>query len=744
MRRLAIILIAVLMVFAVGAPVASAQGGGIVTGEQVVDSGQTYTGSLVVTGGNLIVRQGGTVRGDIVVFGGTLDVAGTVQGNIASLGGSTRLRETAVIQGDVTTVGGNFDRHPSAQVRGNVVTPGGITSPRGIPTLPPLPSQSGPFQPAPRNPFVETLGWLGRVLLTTLGVAMLGVLAMLLLPRQMNNIAAALRGHTAASTGMGALTWLVWTLAMILVAIMTAILIFICIGFLGIPILIALPIVLGVAVLLGWLATSLALGQAIFRLFGAAGISPLLSVAMGAIVLTGLWNLLQLIVCAGPILAWLATLPGLGAVVLTWFGSRAYQPGDPYLPSWQRGGGAPPPPYGGSGAPYGGPGVPPSPAPGLPPTAGMTAPPAAWQGPNLAADQAGTAAVAGAAATAAAARSSRIPSLDELTQSVSEVEAELARAADEVAHLTVEPRPDTQPGLTRPGGAADMDLGTKGPPSLEAQGFVVPPVEASLAEIPGDVTVESLMADVPSSRPGVSAAVGTGIAAGAGAAATAAGDKAAPSTAPTATPIPTVVPWQEAAGAPAAPQWPTQSGTPARTPLDPRPPRPTPEVVVPWEDVAGEAGEPQWPTPLPMRGPTPAAAAEKPADEVVVPWAAAAGEAGEPQWPTSLGAQADAPAASERVNPTAPVTPAPGQWPQPWTPDELERILYVGPARARFLIHRGVHSFERLASMAPEEIEDLFSGINPETGEPVMRITLEQARAIQASARMLADAKARS
>ncbi|MCW5880168.1 MAG: polymer-forming cytoskeletal protein [Anaerolineae bacterium] len=696
MRRIAILVVAVVALLLVSAPAASAQGG-VVSGDQVIDSGQTYVGNLVVPGGKLTIRQGGVLRGDVAILGGELDVAGTVQGDIVSMGGTLRLRDTAVVQGDITSVGGTLERASGARVSGSIMAPGG--SARGPQVIPPLPGAPAvspipgapvtPFQAGPRNPALDALGWLGRTLLLTLGAALLGVLAMLLLPRQMNNIGATLDQHTAASLGMGALTWIVWILATILIAIMTVLLLIVCIGLLGVPILVALSIILPIAVLVGWLATGLLVGHKLFKLFGAQSVSPLLAVAVGTILLTFLVNLLGLIPCGGPVLAWLATLPGLGAVVLTWFGSRPYRAGDPYLPSWRRGGPAPstgPIPS----APYGGYGE------ALPPPAAATSD----VGPGAAAET----------------RTASIPSLDDITRSVA-----------------------------APGDAAAAA-------ALAAQGFVLPdvtPEDAAAWEGPAEATVETVApppAPVASTPPpDAPEAPPAGPAAWAITAAGAA--KVSQREEP-----PTIVPWEETARESGEPEWLPPAAT---AEVDTAASSPTP-VVVPWEEAAGPAGEPDWPAP-PAGTATAAAVATPDAEErVEVPWAEVAGPTADPTWPATLADTNDHPAEASwqavAGKPADPVWPLnlPGKGavtpPPPLAPaggDDLRRVLHIGPARARFLNGLGITTFAMLASLPPEAIERLFTGIDPETNDTVVGISLAQARAIQASAKALAEAQTR-
>lgn len=77
-----------------------------------------------VMGGNLRVEKGETVH-DVAVFGGSVDVFGTVSGNLVVTGGSARVHEGAVIKGDATAVGGHLSLESGARVEGDVGVVGG-------------------------------------------------------------------------------------------------------------------------------------------------------------------------------------------------------------------------------------------------------------------------------------------------------------------------------------------------------------------------------------------------------------------------------------------------------------------------------------------------------------------------------------------------------------------------------------------------------------------------------------------
>lgn len=77
-----------------------------------------------VMGGNLRVEKGETVH-DVAVFGGTVDVLGTVTGNLVVTGGTARVHDGAVIEGDATAVGGHLALEKGSEVEGDVGVVGG-------------------------------------------------------------------------------------------------------------------------------------------------------------------------------------------------------------------------------------------------------------------------------------------------------------------------------------------------------------------------------------------------------------------------------------------------------------------------------------------------------------------------------------------------------------------------------------------------------------------------------------------
>ena len=285
----------------------------------VLSEGDEVDGNLVVLGGSATLEEGSVVRGDVAVFGGSATVAGTVQGNVAAFGGSISLEDTAVVEGDLATIGGAVSRSPGAVVSGEVF--GGA-----IP-LPFLKQFDGPFgseRPWPRSPAAREpqrasvwgvlgsiVAWQFRTLGTALFLALLGVVIVALAPRAMGRIASAAAGGTFVSFGMGLLTLVVGVLLGLLLLIAC------CLG-------LVVWLALGVAWLVGWVTVGLWLGQRLLNVLNARNATSIGEVALGVFLIT---VLTQLPACIGFFVGLILGCTGLGAVVLTRFGSRSFDDG---------------------------------------------------------------------------------------------------------------------------------------------------------------------------------------------------------------------------------------------------------------------------------------------------------------------------------------------------------------------------------------------------------------------------------
>ncbi|USZ69588.1 polymer-forming cytoskeletal protein [Halorussus salilacus] len=113
-RAFALLLVAVLLLAAVPAPVAAEETrtGGTV----VVEADETVEDDLTIFAGTAVIR--GTVEGDLTVFAGNVRVDGEVGGDFDGFAGNVRLNGT--VTGDANAVGGNVFLEDGARVGGEL------------------------------------------------------------------------------------------------------------------------------------------------------------------------------------------------------------------------------------------------------------------------------------------------------------------------------------------------------------------------------------------------------------------------------------------------------------------------------------------------------------------------------------------------------------------------------------------------------------------------------------------------
>jgi cytoskeletal protein CcmA (bactofilin family) len=344
-----VIAVLTLMMLMTTATPAYAQGfrsaGQIVLGRDVsLDSGQVLESNLIVLGGRVTMAPGSRIAGDLVVVGGNVVVRGVVRGNVLVVAGGVQLSATAQVMGYVSVIGGRAEKEPGAQVRGAIREIGGFS-------LGPLARSLGPLG-GWGLPLLIISGWGGSsaflsmwrlfwAVVTAMGVAIVSLLVVRFLPRHATTIVETIRDATAASFGVGLLTG---AIGLIIIAVLIAT---VCLAPLGM--LLTLPLAL--ATLLGWTMIGYWLGQRLMPLLNRrASPEPMIVALVGTLVLTaGQQGLMVLsgTPCLGFLFRLLGTAVwliagaiGLGAVVLSRFGTQRYPAVQPLVP--QSGGASTP------------------------------------------------------------------------------------------------------------------------------------------------------------------------------------------------------------------------------------------------------------------------------------------------------------------------------------------------------------------------------------------------------------------
>jgi cytoskeletal protein CcmA (bactofilin family) len=280
-------------------------------------SGETLNGDLLVFGGSATIEAGATVSGNTVVFGGSLVVNGQVTGDVAVTGGSITIGSSAHIHGNLATVGASLDRADGSQIDGQIYNTATSWVGSGINGQNPVPPVVTPLAPVvPRinfnfNPFLAVVNAFGQAL----GLAVLAMLVMLFLAPHADRVAHAVIAQPLTAGGLGLLTLIVSPFALVLLVI-TLILI---------PVAVVVVVALVVAGIFGWIAIGYEIGQR-FTLAIHQEWHPAFSAGLGVFALTLVSSALTgipVLNCVGWLGPFLLGLAGLGAVIMSRFGTQS-------------------------------------------------------------------------------------------------------------------------------------------------------------------------------------------------------------------------------------------------------------------------------------------------------------------------------------------------------------------------------------------------------------------------------------
>jgi cytoskeletal protein CcmA (bactofilin family) len=272
-------------------------------------SGDTFDGDLVVFGGNVTIEEDAILNGDLVVVGGTIQSNGETSGSMVVVGGQITLDESARVTGDVVTIGGQLDQAEGAEIQGEVVNnvAPNITLPSGRipPTEPEAPSVPTPPDVIPPNinvhfnPFAEFFG----IIFWAVGAGAFSMLLALFLQPQITR------------TGNAMVSQPVMTAAIGLVSVIVAAIFFLTV----------LPPIL---VIFAWFFGIVALGQEVGERFTKAinqEWTPVMTIGFGTFLLVLAGGVIGLIPCLGGMMLFLVGLIGIGASIITLFGTRPIQ-----------------------------------------------------------------------------------------------------------------------------------------------------------------------------------------------------------------------------------------------------------------------------------------------------------------------------------------------------------------------------------------------------------------------------------
>lgn len=301
---------------------ASAQGafdGQVLFGQSyTLESGETLDGDLVVFGGSVVIEKDATVKGDVMVIGGTLTIDGEVTGDAANVGGSVDLGPDSHIYGDLATVGATLTRAEGAQIDGQITntatswtTDGSNGTSPVEPVTPyaPKPNISFDFHPlaSVMNAFAQAIGW-----------GLLAMLIMFFLSTHAGRVSHTIMSQPLTAGGLGLLTMVVAPIAVVILSV----------TILLIPAALVAVIALIVAVAFGWIAIGYEIGLRFTKAIHQEW-HPALAAGLGTFALSlvaAALTSIPVLNCVGWLVPFVLGIAGLGAVIMTRFGTQAVVP----------------------------------------------------------------------------------------------------------------------------------------------------------------------------------------------------------------------------------------------------------------------------------------------------------------------------------------------------------------------------------------------------------------------------------
>jgi hypothetical protein len=278
-------------------------GGQVIFGSNyTVKSGDTFEGDLVVFGGNVTIEENASLNGDLVVFGGTVKSDGETSGSIVVVGGQVSLGKSALVNKDVVMIGSQLEKAEGAEVKGNIVNnvAPNISVPNGKipptePAVPTVPAIARPNINVNFNPF--------KVFFWVIGVPAFAMLLALFWQPQIERTGKVIISQPLVIGAIGLLS-----------AIVATILVFTILP----------PIIFALAWFFGIVAMGFEVGERFTKAINQTW-SPVLTVGFGTFLLMVAGSVISGIPCLGGLLLFLLGLIGVGATVITLFGTRPVQ-----------------------------------------------------------------------------------------------------------------------------------------------------------------------------------------------------------------------------------------------------------------------------------------------------------------------------------------------------------------------------------------------------------------------------------
>lgn len=306
---------------------------GVLVAQEDEDAGRVVSDfvgdDVTLLNDDLTVTETGQISGDVALFNGDAVVFGTINGDLIVLNGNIVVEDTAVIRGDCVAFNGSVSGNSTDcfEFDGSGFP---LANQFGGEEFPPIPPPGEFVVETSGSPFGTIFGSLGLSLV----MGMLAAIVYKVAPSSTQRIENAMRDEPGATIVVGLLSFVAIPFVNLILLILSSLLLIVCVGLLGFPIIFALTAGFVAAGAWSTVLWGKRFGQRIADRMDRDGESVRV-VALGTMAVAFVWGLLFF---ANPLTAFLVILItvvplawGMGATALTRFGTRPFPYQEPVV-----------------------------------------------------------------------------------------------------------------------------------------------------------------------------------------------------------------------------------------------------------------------------------------------------------------------------------------------------------------------------------------------------------------------------
>jgi len=269
-----------------------------------LEAGNIIKGDIVGIGTDLTLKPGSMVEGNILLIGSSLEVGGIVKGDLNLFAGNSHIIKSAILNGDINQFFHHVELEHDARVTGEMNSF----------TFPGFPAEQISGFVSTVTEWIKPNHWVIWDFSRTLVLSLLALLSVMLLRKQTKRISSQIQSQPVIVWGAG------FFIALATPIVALILIITICLLPVGLLLLLAIAL----SYILGWLALGVVIGKLSQRWLRTQWHEEL-QAFIGSLMLGLVTSIIGWIPCIGWIFNFIIGCIGLGAVIITRFGTIAPQ-----------------------------------------------------------------------------------------------------------------------------------------------------------------------------------------------------------------------------------------------------------------------------------------------------------------------------------------------------------------------------------------------------------------------------------